>query len=773
LDLSIIGVSDSAVASINKTVNALNRLSKAITAMQGLNFGAQVNKLSRFFDKLALSINSINTTNIERLASVAKSLNSITKIKSLEKLDYSKVAEGFSNLTVAITPFVNKVKEAEGSLTALNGVLSKTSGKKIQGFLGGASTRQGGGLFGFARMGVSIYMMRRLARYTAELAQAGSDYLETMNLWQVAMRNNLDLADEFVNKMNKAYGVSAKTTMQAQATFKNMIGSLGDLSDETAYQLSEAITQMAFDYSSLYNVKLTQAVEKFQSALAGQVRPIRSISGYDITEKTIHALYQSIGGTKTQRQLSRTEKQLLAILAVFRQMEASGATGDLGKTLDMYANQARMMSENFIELKSWTGMLLVDLLESWGVMVKINATLITITEVVKTIAKSRGIGEKNFVDGIFESAEGANEEIDKLQGKLLDFDKFRSLSGQDEGADIAIDQKLLEAISGYTTVIDQAQNKARQLAETWLEFWLTDEDKLTPQAEFLVEVLDYLGVAIGVLIGKGFITWLGKLAVGFSGVTKASQLLNIAIVSGVIWALTEAMEAFDKGEKAAGLLYTAIGFSLVFAFSSLNAKMLDTIATKIADWFMNTGKAALAAMKNVNLLNGAMAALGVVALFIGIKSFIAAWDDMSGVQRAIGIIAALAGAIAAAAIAINVFGMNWAGALGIAALVAGGALAVTSSIKIPNYENGASDIDSGTVFRAGEFGKTEAVYTGSNGKTNVANVRQMEQAFYNALSRYGSENGGTIVVETYLDGEKVYQNTTAKAKARGNIWAKA
>ena len=120
---------------------------------------------------------------------------------------------------------------------------------------------------------------------------------ETMNLWQVAMRDNLDMADEFVNKMNKAYGVSTKTVMQAQATFKNMIGSLGDLSSETAYQLSEAITQMALDYSSLYNVKLQQAVEKFQSALAGQVRPIRSISGYDITEKTIHTLYQSLGGT--------------------------------------------------------------------------------------------------------------------------------------------------------------------------------------------------------------------------------------------------------------------------------------------------------------------------------------------------------------------------------------------------------------------------------------------------------------------------------------------
>lgn len=703
LDLSILGYSDGAVTSITKTVKALNSLYRSLKKMEGVNFTVAGQKLEMLFTKIANSTNAINTTNIERLASAAKSLSSITKIKNLENIDYEKVASGFSNLTIAISPFVDKVKEAETSLTALYGVLSKSSGKKIQGLLDN-NAKGGRWLFSFARMGVSIHMMRRLARYTAEIVQAGSDYLETMNLWQVAMRNNLDLADEFVNKMNKAYGVSAKTTMQAQATFKNMIGSLGDLSDETAYQLSEAITQMAFDYSSLYNVKLTQAVEKFQSALAGQVRPIRSISGYDITEKTIHALYQSLGGTKTQRQLSRTEKQLLAILAVFRQMEASGATGDLGKTLNMFANQSRMMAENFIELKSWTGMLLVDLLESWGVMVKINALLITITTVVKAIAKSRGVGEENFVDGIWESAEGANEEIDKLQGKLLDFDKFRSLSGQDAGADIAIDQKLLEAISGYSSMIENAKNEAQELAETWLQLlgftkdangeWDITEGKL----EGIKEKINLIVFGITSLLGLGVVSFV----------------LNIISHLKILF-------------STIGLISTA-----------------------------------------------------VISLVVGIYKLAHAWDDMTSWGKASTIITTVCATLVGLIVGLMIFWGNWAKAIAIPVMVAGATLSVMSSLesvknaKGPDYHaSGASDIDGGTLFVAGEMGKTEAVYTGSNGKTNVANVRQMEQAFYNALSRYGAEGGGTIVVETYLDGERVYQNTTEKAKARGNVWAKA
>ena len=57
---------------------------------------------------------------------------------------------------------------------------------------------------------------------------AGSDYNETLNLWQVAMRNNLDVADQFVNKMQKAYGISTKTLMNAQAFFLRIWLALGD-----------------------------------------------------------------------------------------------------------------------------------------------------------------------------------------------------------------------------------------------------------------------------------------------------------------------------------------------------------------------------------------------------------------------------------------------------------------------------------------------------------------------------------------------------------------
>lgn len=131
----------------------------------------------------------------------------------------------------------------------------------------------------------------------------------------------------------------------------------------------------------------------------------------------------------------------------------------------------------------------------------------------------------------------------------------------------------------------------------------------------------------------------------------------------------------------------------------------------------------------------------------------------------LGVILAIKGGLKGGLLGASIAG------LGVGALLAGIKGVATKEAKIDMYAMGASDIDGGTMFVAGEMGKTEAVYTGSNGKTNVANVKQMEQAFYNALSRHAKDGTSTIVVQTYLDGEKVYENTTAKAKARGKVWA--
>ena len=381
------------------------------------------------------------------------------------------------------------------------------------------------------------------------IAQGGMDYNETLNLWTVAMRGHNEEATKFLNTMNKAYGVSEQTLMNAQATFKNMIGSLGQISSEMAYNLSEGITQMAFDYASLYNVSIDAAITKFQAALAGQVRPIRTGTGLDITENTLFQFYQEIGGEKTVRQLNRTEKQLLAILAVYEQMEASGAIGDMAKTINYAANQSRVMAETWSDIKDYAGLIIVDFLEANKILVYINAGLMFAADVLKAFAEGMGairteITDTSWGDGLNEiagGAEGANEEVEKLKNTLFGFDKFNVLGEATSNEDLDISHSIIDAFAKYEGISKNLKMEAREIADEWLETFGFTKDingELVISAEQMSNMLSYakeisaviLGIGVSLIALKSFgVGWVGLIAAGVAYLYVTNEQLADSI----------------------------------------------------------------------------------------------------------------------------------------------------------------------------------------------------------------------------------------------------
>lgn len=699
-DLSLsIETIDTTSQSIDIIINRLNKLRKSINLISEINVDTVGAKITTVFNAIQNFLTGIDDSKIVSLSNFSKSLNSLTKLEKISKLNFSEISQGFNSLTTAITPFLNRLDSSVGSLNALSTVIQKSG--KISKF---NSNNNKNSVFNTLRLGAVIALTRRLASTLKNVVKYGVDYTETLNMWQVSMKDNLSQAEEFVNKMNKAYGISKQTLMNAQAVFKNMLGSLGGISDQVAYTISEAVTQMATDYSSLYNVELEDAFTKFQAALAGQVRPIRSVSGYDITENTLYQLYQTLGGTKTMRNLTQTEKRLLSIYAIFTQMEASGALGDMSKTLDQFANQSRMISENWKTLKTWAGLTLQYFLQTSGVLKYINAVLITASTVMEVLARSMGYTDPDFALSWSENIEETNKEIDKLTGKLLDFDKIRSLNSSSQEESNLVDSTVLKAISGYVSTIDNAKNSAQELANKWLEILgiTTDENGQLVVAK---NVINDIKSIVGIVIGS------------------IATLAGIGIVKGII---------------------------------------------KIVKWLLLANNA----LKMI-------AGVGIGLLIINLSKLIASWNDLSTIEKINGILYTMGSAALVAAAGIAALKGAWTSGLAAIAII-GGLTAIMGAIqgyksdmeKIKFAANGASDIDGGTLFVAGEMGKTEAVYSGSNGKSNVANIGQLKNAFYQALVEFGKNNDNNVNVVLNLDGETVYKNTTAHAKRRGEFWAK-
>ena len=50
-----------------------------------------------------------------------------------------------------------------------------------------------------------------------------------------------------------------------------MLKSLGGLDVEQSFNISKTLTQLALDYSSLFNVTVDSAMKSFQSVLSGQI----------------------------------------------------------------------------------------------------------------------------------------------------------------------------------------------------------------------------------------------------------------------------------------------------------------------------------------------------------------------------------------------------------------------------------------------------------------------------------------------------------------------
>ena len=131
LELSITGVSGKAVASISKTIDALNSLSAIVEKVNSINNSLDGSKLTQIFLTIANSARAIDKDTANTLGKIALALNSISRLSKIEYLDFEKVSKGFNTLTTAITPFLAKVKESEASLVALDGVLKRIGKNKL------------------------------------------------------------------------------------------------------------------------------------------------------------------------------------------------------------------------------------------------------------------------------------------------------------------------------------------------------------------------------------------------------------------------------------------------------------------------------------------------------------------------------------------------------------------------------------------------------------------------------------------------------------------
>lgn len=534
LDTALSGVTESDVKRISSLASALTQLSGAKMPQISASIGHQLQSigdaaknlqgvnLARFKD-LATALQPLSALTPAHLTSFINQLGKFTQLsKDLEAVDMDKFAATIERLTAAMAPLATEMDKIARGFSAFpqriqtfikNNEASTKSVKKAeptwQKFfetISKGSKKSSSGLTNFAKQLFSIATIKKVWLKDTDSLESANEYIEALNLFYVSMGSYAEKAQDYANLVGDSYGVDPAEFMKMQATFMDVSKSFGTASG-TAYTMSKALTQLTYDISSLYNLKVDESLNKVRSALVGEIEPIRAL-GKDLSVANLKLLATELGITANVDAMNQSEKAMLRTISLLRQSKS--AMGDMARTLEQPANQFRILKAQLTLLSRAIGDLFLPLVQK--VLPYMIAFIKVSQRIVMAFAELAGFKlpkfdyADNIVSGnedIADSADSAAKSMKKLY--QLSFDELNILGSQNTGASgsgtSAADLAKLEAeLNRLAKIEDDMFSK--NLGET--------TDKIAAQIE------DWITK------GKGVEEWAAGVWEDFKGIKDAA-----------------------------------------------------------------------------------------------------------------------------------------------------------------------------------------------------------------------------------------------------------
>ena len=222
-----------------------------------------------------------------------------------------------------------------------------------------------------------------------------------------------------------------------------MGNSLG-LNPEAGKNMAMNLTGLVGDIASFYNISVEEANTAISAIYTGETESIKKL-GIVLTEANLNAYAVSQGIQKTYNQMTQAEKVMLRYNYVMQ--ASSKIQGDFARTSGNWANQVRVLKEQWSQLLSILGKGLIAVLNP--IVKTMNTLLASVISVANAFSKAfggQGIQKATssvsssvggITDGVEDTTDGfdqANNSAKKLQNTLAGFDELNVLSKADSGA---------------------------------------------------------------------------------------------------------------------------------------------------------------------------------------------------------------------------------------------------------------------------------------------------------------------------------------------------
>lgn len=569
-----------------------------------------------------------------------------------------KVSSNTISLVQAISQLANAGGRAGISSNNLSGNLGKLSKSMIG--IRGSTLKAVVSLKSFATqiaasMGVylGIYGAIRGIKKSIDIS---SDLVEVQNVVDVTFGEMTDKVEEFAQTSIKTFGMSELATKQYASRFQAMGTAMGinpslignankflneqtkgyvNMSDSMS-DVSLNLTKLTADMASFYNVEQSTVAEKLASGIfGGQTRPLRDF-GLDLTQATLAEWAMKNGLDADVKSMTQMEKTMLRYQYVLANTTASH--GDFERTANTWANQTRILKQQFEQLGSVIGGTFVNAFKPF--VATLNAVLAKVISFAKTVSNALGKifgwtieissggltndigadlsdaagGADNLADGLG----GANDSAKKLRKtlSLLPFDQLNQLTGNKDTGSAGSGGGGQGSGSGGAGGANGEGAMANLVkTDTIFEKYKSEIDNLYELGEYIRDTL------IGVMEG---IDWdsVYEKARGF-GKGLANFLNGLLAYDG------EGKTLFGTiGKTLANTLntvvYSALSFGQTFDFRQLGVNIADGIN----NIFRNFDFEALAETLNVwvdgiwEFIGGFLEKIEPGDIFKGIKDFL-------------------------------------------------------------------------------------------------------------------------------------------------------
>nr|DAF84317.1 MAG TPA: minor tail protein [Caudoviricetes sp.] len=508
-----------------------------------------------------------NITNaVNMMLSSWESLDSATA-GGLDMGDVAAIRTQLHEATTALDQLGNEQKEFNQNVQSGAAALDGMAGK-IAGLVAGYVSLQG-----------AMSTVKSGIDYASDLA-------EVQNVVDVTFGKAAASVNEWSQQALETYGLNEVTAKQYVGTMGAMLKSSG-VAGNSVLDMSEKIVGLAGDVASFYNLDTNTAFEKIRSGISGETEPLKQL-GINMSVANLEAYALSQGITTAYDKMSQAEQTMLRYN--YLMSVTSDAQGDFARTSDSWANQTRLLSENWTE---FVGKMAANLLPTLTAGVSaLNDVILWMSENTAFITPI--LGAITTAVGLYTAAvlvNAAAKGIDTIATNLKAAAEIRASNA-----------------TFIATVRQYGLNKALLACPVT---WIVSGIILIVTAIYLVvaainkaknTTISATGVVLGVLATAGAIVLNTIIGVINAAIQAVWTLFVEPFISVIEWVLNAVNGGFDSlGDAVKNLLGQMI--SRLLSFGKIATKIIDAVfGTNWTDKLNELQNTALSWGKNENAI---------------------------------------------------------------------------------------------------------------------------------------------------------------------------